>query len=98
MKRRKCLYLDMNLVAQHSSTENHGFGSSLELFAHMKRLLKCGAPLVDVPRIQNLRAGQSPSLSGFKQQKYLWQRFDVCSVFTLLWESIRALMRPSSMS
>lgn len=29
-------YLDVDLVAQHSSSEDHGFGSSLELFAHVE--------------------------------------------------------------
>lgn len=44
----------MYLVAQHSSSEDHGFGSSLELLAHVDRLLKRVAPLVHVPRIQDL--------------------------------------------
>lgn len=52
-------YLNMDLVAQHSSSEDHRFGSSLELFAHMQWLLKCGAPLVHIPRIQNLSTHQS---------------------------------------
>lgn len=53
------LYLDMDLIAQHGSSEDHGFGSSLELFTHMERLLKRGAPLVHIPCIQNLGAAVS---------------------------------------
>lgn len=57
------LYLDVDLVAQHSSSEDHGLGSSLELFAHVEGLLKRGAPLVHVPRIQDLSGTcQSSSL------------------------------------
>lgn len=56
------VYLDVDLVAEHSSPEDHGFGSSLELFAHMERLLERGAPLVHVPRIQNLSTCQSARL------------------------------------
>ncbi len=56
------LHLDVDLVAQHSSSEDHGFGSSLELFAHVERLLKRGAPLVHIPRIQNLSTCHSTSL------------------------------------
>lgn len=62
----------MDLVAQHSSSEDHCFGSSLELFAHVQRLLKRGAPLVHVPRVQDLATRQrksqvSANLAGGKQ-------------------------------
>lgn len=52
------LYLDVDLVAQHSGSEDHRFGSSLELFAHMEWLLKRGAPLIHIPRIENLSQWQ----------------------------------------
>lgn len=48
------LYLDVDLVAEHGRSEDHGFGSSLELFAHVDGLLKGGAPLVHIPGIQDL--------------------------------------------
>lgn len=35
-KKKSFLYLDMDLVSQHSCSEDHGFGSSLELFAHVE--------------------------------------------------------------
>lgn len=62
MEKRGGVYLDVDLVAQHSSPEDHGLGSSLELFAHMERFLKRGAPLVHVPRVQNLSTCQSAHL------------------------------------
>lgn len=44
----------MDLISEHSCSEDHGFGSSLELFAHVERLLECGAPLVHISRVENL--------------------------------------------
>lgn len=89
-------YLNMDLVAQHGSSEDHRFGSSLKLFAHMQWLLKRGAPLVDIPRIQNLSTHQS---GGKCQIPWQLSQFIIsCVCVTLLCESIRALMSPSSMS
>ncbi|KAF3845677.1 hypothetical protein F7725_002755 [Dissostichus mawsoni] len=59
-----CLYLDVDLVAEHGRSEDHGFGSSLELFAHVDRLLKGGAPLVHIPRIQDLSDSTSVHIEG----------------------------------
>lgn len=51
-----CFHLNVDLIPQHSCSEDHGFGSSLELFAHVERFLERGAPLVHVSRVQDLEA------------------------------------------
>lgn len=47
-------HLDVDLVAQYGCPQNHGLGTSLELFAHQQGLLKGGAALIHVSSIQYL--------------------------------------------
>lgn len=92
----QALHLDMDLVAEHSCSQNHSFGTSLEFLAHQQGLLKGGATLIHISSIQyldkmrRLRTAQGASTPHTRQSQPRGP--------TLLCESMRALIRPSRMS
>ena len=67
--------LDVDLVAQHGRSEDHGLGSSLELLPHVDGLLKGVAPLVHVAGVQDLTAtSQTTRVVSGKEMGRGWQK------------------------